>query len=613
VYRSIKLNGRAAPALLAALALLHSLLYVWLVPPWQTPDEPAQFQYAALVGALGRTPVVADVDARLDQRMTASLVRNHFFEYLLGHPLPAPPQTIEQAQALFFMPSQIGNDPPLYFWLAALPIKLLSSYSIETQLLAVRMLGVVLLAGAVLCAYGAARELALGAGFALAVGLIVGLQPMFMFVGVGAGNDGMANVIGAALCWALLRIGRRGMSVRRGVLLLLLALLGVLTKRTLLPQVLLVALIGVGWALMRIARAPLSTLARLGIAVALLAAVLGGRVAIAGDRAPTLAADWLDVTTGIEAPRVPEAPGTGRPALELAPEQLVAQVLPGVTAEWAQNQELYVDARVWSAGGKVRGVLVIDFGWSAVEQPFTIDQRGKVVRMHTFIPLYCPYVFVGVRAQTGQLYVDRLNAESGRRRGLNLLTNANLTDAAIRAGSPTARLGRFLRLHEMAWVWRSGRLLEMPPLGGWLLGRIFFVSFWGQFGWMSLPLVGGSPWESALWLLCIGGLAGALAWLLGPRHEGWRRRAVVLLLLMIVAGVLLPLLNAYTAPRNQVIQQGRYLFPALTPIALLLALGWRTILPLRCRPAGVVVGLLFGLGFAAAALSMIAGFYGSLR
>src|SRR6266511_4243592 len=172
------------------------------------------------------------------------------------------------------------------------------------------------------------------------------------------------------------------------------------------------------------------------------------------------------------------------------------------------------------------------------------------------------------------------------------------------ARRPTALLGRFLRLHEMAWVWRSGRLLEMPPLGGWLLGRIFFVSFWGQFGWMSLPLVGGLPWESALWLLCIGGLAGALA---------WRRRAVVLLLLMIVAGVLLPLLNAYTAPRNQVIQQGRYLFPALTPIALLLALGWRTILPLRCRPAGVVVGLLFGLGFAAAALSMIAGFYGSLR
>jgi len=607
-----KLYGKLIPALLVALALLHGLLYVWLVPPWQTPDEPAQFQYAALVARLGRTPVASDIDAQLEQQITGSLVRNHFFEYLLGHPPPPQLQTLEQAQALFFMPSQVGGDPPLYFWLAALPIKLLSGHSIETQLLAVRLLGVALLVGAVLCAHGAARELSLGVGFALAVGLIVALQPMFMFIGIGAGNDGFANLVGAALCWALLRLARRGMSLRRGALVLALALLGVLTKRTLLPQVLLVGLIGAGWALRRIARAPIGTLARLGIALALLVAVLGGRVAIARDRAPTLAADWLDVTTGIGARRVPEAPGTGRPALELAREQFVAQVLPGVTAEWAQNQELYVDARVWSAGGKVRGVLVIDFGWSIVEQPFSIDRRGKVVRMHTFMPLYCPYVLVGVRAQNGQLYVDRLHAESGRRRGLNLLTNANLTDAAIRSGSPTALVRRFLRLDELAWVWRSGRLLEPPPLGGWLLGRIFFVSFWGQFGWMSLPLVGGSPWEGALWLVCIGGLAGTLAWVLGPRHERWRRGAVLVLLLMIVVGVLLPLLNAYTAPRNQVTQQGRYLFPALAPIALLLALGWRTLLPPRFRIAGLVVGLLFGVGFASAALHMIAKFYGSL-
>jgi hypothetical protein len=597
--------------LLVALALLHALLYVGLVPPWQTPDEPAQFQYAALVARLGRTPVVSDVDLELEQQITASLMRAHFFEYLIGHPPPAPPQTMEQAQALFFMPSQVGNDPPLYFWLAALPIKLLSQHSIETQLLAVRLFGVVLLAGAVLCAYGAARELALGAGFALAVGLLVALQPMNMFIGMGAANDGLANLIGAALCWALLRIARQGMRLRRAALVLVLVLLSVLTKRTLLPQVLLVGLIGAGWALRQIARAPIGTVARLGIAAVLLAMVLGGRVAFAGDRAPTLAADWIDMANGDGARRVPEAPGTGRPALELAPEQLVVQPLPAVTAEWAQNQELYVDARIWSASGKVRGTLVIDFGWSTVEQPFSVNQGGKVVRMHTFIPLYCPYMFVGVRAQTGQLYVDRLNAESGRLRGLNLLTNPNLTDAAIRAGSPTAVLRRFLRLHEMAWVWRSGRLLEAPPLGGWLLGRIFFVSFWGQFGWMSLPLVGGSPWEGALWLMCIGGLAGTLAWLLRPWREPWRRRAVVLLLLMIIAGVLLPLLNAYTAPRNQAIQQGRYLFPALTPVALLLALGWRTLLPPRLRAPGLVLGLLFALGFAGAALYMIAGFYGA--
>src|SRR5262245_32608003 len=121
---AIKLSHTITLALLVALTLLHSLLYVWLVPPWQTPDEPAQFQYAALVARLGRTPVASDIDAPLEQQIAESLVHNHFFEYLLGHPPPAPPQTIEQAQALFFMPSQVGGDPPLYFWLAALPITL---------------------------------------------------------------------------------------------------------------------------------------------------------------------------------------------------------------------------------------------------------------------------------------------------------------------------------------------------------------------------------------------------------------------------------------------------------------------------------------------------------
>ena len=48
-----KPTTRLIPGLLALLALLHAALYAWLVPPWQTPDEPAQFEYAALISRLG--------------------------------------------------------------------------------------------------------------------------------------------------------------------------------------------------------------------------------------------------------------------------------------------------------------------------------------------------------------------------------------------------------------------------------------------------------------------------------------------------------------------------------------------------------------------------------
>ena len=128
------------PALLAALTLLHGLLYLALLPPWQTPDEPTVFEYAALIGQLGRVPTNADRDLALERQIADSLMRQHFFEYLIGHPPPTPPNDLEAARASFFMPRQVGSDPPLYFILAALPLKLLGARPIEQQLLALRLL-----------------------------------------------------------------------------------------------------------------------------------------------------------------------------------------------------------------------------------------------------------------------------------------------------------------------------------------------------------------------------------------------------------------------------------------------------------------------------------------
>ena len=59
----------------------------------------------------------------------------------------------------FFLPRQVGADPPLYFLIAALPIRALASQPIEIQLRALRLLGVLTIVGSTLCAYAAAREL----------------------------------------------------------------------------------------------------------------------------------------------------------------------------------------------------------------------------------------------------------------------------------------------------------------------------------------------------------------------------------------------------------------------------------------------------------------------
>ena len=659
-----------APALLAALALIHALLFAWLVPPWQAPDEPTQFEYAALVARLGRVPATADSDPALERQIVDSLVRQRFFEYLTGQPPARPPHSLDDVRESFFLPRQVGSDPPLYFLIASLPIRALAAQSIETQLLALRLLGALMVVGSTLCAYASARELCADrrpgttdreigrqktgdkrqaishhetmdyglrttdygqntrhatrdtrspvhpltrslVRLPLAAGLLVALHPMFVFAGVGAGNDGLANLIGAALCWAALRAVRLGLSPRRAVALLALALLGLLTKRTLLPPALLLASIG-GWlALRHLASQPAGRLVRLGLGGALLLALaLGVGGVLAGERSAG-AADWIDTATFLDAPRAPAAPSTGRPALELRPGGGAAQALPGVGAEWAQNQELRLSAHVWTADGDGRGRLAIDFGWATTEIPFTAESRGRVVTVTTFIPLFCPYVMVSIRSDEGTIYADQLGAESGRRPGFNLLSNSDVRMLATDPDAPPARLTRYLRLRELAWIWRSGRLLEPPPLG-WGLARIFFVSFWGEFGYMSVPLVGAKswdPWEGALWLVCAGGLVGMSGWLARAGRPVWRRRAVVLLFALILAGLLFPLLNAYTQTRDQVIQQGRYLFPALAPIAILLALGWRVLLPVRWRGGAAAVWAAWWALFATAAIALIAGFY----
>jgi hypothetical protein len=598
------------PAVLAALTLLHGLLYIALLPPWQTPDEPTVFEYAALVGLLGRVPTNADRDLALERRITDSLMRQHFFEYLTGHPPPARPNDLEQARASFFMPRQVGSDPPLYFILAALPLKLLGVRPIEQQLLALRLLSLLFTTATVLCAYAAARELLPHApGFALAVALGLALQPMFVFIGAGAGNDSLANLIGAAICWLLIRLLRYGVSLRRAAGLLALLLAGVLTKRTLLPETLLLALLALGWMFAQIVHVPRGLPARMAAgALALLVFGAGAWAAVALSRADALAADWVIPATGAASPRVLRAPISQRAALELPPGLISLQELPDVTAEWAQNQTLHFSARVWAAQGVGRGFIAIDFGWAKTEIPFDTGQRGRVVEVATFVPLYCPFLHVEIRSNKGTIYADQLSAESDRRRGLNMLSNGDVTAAAWRAGSTLERVRRYLHWRELAWVWRSDRLREAAPLG-WELPRILFASFWGQFGWMSLPLVGGTPWESALALTCLGGLLGTIGWLASARGLAWQRRAIMLLLLLVAAEMLFPLLYAYTQPRSQAIQQGRYSFPALAPAALLLALGWRALLPARWRTGALILAVTFSWLFALAALLLIAGFY----
>ena len=76
---------------LIGLALIQGLLYSSITPPWQSPDEHAHFEYAALVGQLKRVPTLDDLSPALQQRIVSSMFDYDFWRLIKRQPVDSPP------------------------------------------------------------------------------------------------------------------------------------------------------------------------------------------------------------------------------------------------------------------------------------------------------------------------------------------------------------------------------------------------------------------------------------------------------------------------------------------------------------------------------------------
>jgi len=605
-------------AILMAAALAHGVAYALLVPLWQTPDEPMLFEYTALVEQLRRIPSTVDRSRSLETRIADSLARTDFWRYTTGAtPRPAP-RTMDDVNMHFWMPRQVGGDPPAYFVASALPLHLAADWSIERQALLLRLLNAALLPLVLLCAYGAARELSTALAdqearaLALAVSSLVAFQPMATAIGASLGNDGPANLLGAALCWIWLRIVGRGATPRRvGTLVALLAL-GLLTKRTILPYVVLTALAGGAWLALRMrvllpwrkGRADgvngilhRAALVWSSVGVGAAALVLG--LWLAGQFDWGTAWGWYPYGSHQPATRVWVA-DQHRNALRLVSGELVVQPLASATIDDVRRRRLHFGARVWS-DGDATGRLVILNGTYRDTIPFRV--RRDTVSIEITAPLRDQkhLVVVGIAADTGTLYAATPRAKVD---GLSLTVNESLSLPGIHPGSPLLIALGYLRLPDMLWaLQRLGHRGGLPH--GWI--PLLFASFWGHFGWMNVPFVLDTPW---LWLLlafCAYGVVGLPLAL--RRVAGRGSHMLWLLVTLCVIALLLPLLNALTMPEYQKLQQGRYLFPVLVPLALLIALGQSALTPPRWRRGRLGVWVAFWAIFAASALAHVAGHY----
>ncbi len=579
-------------------ALLYFLLWAWIIPPWQAPDEPLHYEYALAMSELHRLPTAADISPERQQRILSLLAESDFWRYL-GEPTPHPmPEAFAQSPDPFLSRSgtQIGDEPALYYIIPAVAFQGISDPVHRLRFM--RLYSALLSAVVVALAYATARELwpdrrmiaHVAAGW-------VALLPMAGFIGSSANNDALVNLWGGLLAWWMVRGSRCGWTpARLGALALILCALPLSKKLGL-------ALMPLGgvvlvWSLLR----GMSPRRRrwFGLGLGLLCVLT---LAVFLRPVPDQPAAWGRRGPVRYGARTPLVAHSGRyafllPDLGVEKPSWIVQALPEAIARRMRGHVVTLRAWVRSdVPSRIR--LTVDDGVASKEKVFGTTERWQEVALSGQIaPEATRLRIIFSReegAYAGAVYLD----------DVSLIALGHEWIANGSAESPKRYVEGFAAAYLRLPPWFLRGLLEPSSYDLAALRRyglyiaLLFPNFWANFGWLTLPL--------PIWAYGVIALVCAFVawgWRYGRRlwAARWQRRALILLTLQMafmVVGILLPMIGRDWQP------QGRYLFPALVPVAIGWAGGWAGwgdrlllrrwwIAPMAFM-AGVAIGSLWGI------------------
>lgn len=618
-----------------ALGVVHASAYALLVPPWQAPDEPGHFEYGCLLEPLGRPLSQHTLSLPLQQEIVMSMDRNNFWQ-LVGEPRPEQ-LLASFSDVPFLQKSgrQVGDEPRLYYMLPSLICR--ADLAIETRLRLTRLYGAVLfgLTG-VIAAWGLkapkhprSTDIAASlfrpingddasltqAAVVASLGLV--LLPMPAFIAGSANNDSLAILAGAAVFAVSARIYFDGTTRQRVIGVLVMMALALLSKKTtlfLVPWIGVFALVEVilarrlRFSTTGLTRPWIMKNARRGLSLLFVAIAV---MAIAWLPGSPSAKGW---STNLHA----FAPGASR--IKMSDEEnatwnyllvdntaigvvRVFQWLEGPQAQALTGQTLEGIVQVRSPHGESQsGCLVVRDLTTASRHEFTSDHTWRRVSVKHTVSPGSDRIQMAIApgacdkpSDTGALLID--DAALITLSGNNLLVNGGFEDSSswiswflgnLRKIAPIgAVMDRcqhfvdvllhdtryalsvlFLRLNEMkpralsSMTWIEG---EQLMLHGRSLA-LLFPGFWGNFGWLQRPLpIALYGVLAGLCGLAIFGLVRIL------RSADAKLRRIIWYWIfgvgLAVAQAFAPMIGHDWQP------QGRYLFPALFPIVVLLMLG----------------------------------------
>jgi len=222
------MNYKLTLLIIISASLVLGIIYIVIIPPWQSPDEPTHFEYAKVL-AEGDPPWAPHPRPELQQKIIVSLDRYDYWRYVLVEKPSPLPLTFKTTPFLFIAPSQIGKNPPLYYWLAAQVLRLSSNLSIESELYRLRALSLLFRILTVAFVWACAAEIfGRYSPICPAAAGITALLPQFMVIGTSISPDPCVDFFGAVAIYLVLRFQRTGFTFRRILILLLWHGLGLL-------------------------------------------------------------------------------------------------------------------------------------------------------------------------------------------------------------------------------------------------------------------------------------------------------------------------------------------------------------------------------------------------
>ena len=559
--------------LLVVLMFISGLLYSSVTPPWQAPDEHAHYEYAALMGELQRVPTLDDVRQDIQAEVTASMFEFDFWRLIQRDPVESPPVGFYRAGDLTEYPSthvidnryiyypQVGDEPPTYYVLPAVLYGLTTGHSATYRLYFMRLVSVAFLVGLGVAVWWASHVLFPDTPqLALATVTVVACNPMLNHIGSVLGNDGMTMLWSTLALGAAVLVLRRGLALQRVLVLSSAIVLAVATKKsslwlvpTLVVFLLLLPEVPSRWRL-----AVGSSMA--GMAVVAFVLFLW----------PTGAARYWEGGSRIAEIGVP-----GNHVLLLEAGERVSQPIGHQRTSEVRGQPVASTARVRGEGASEINVCLVTRAGSRQCRTAVVGKEWETVETRITIPEQAEQLNLTLTASgTAPVTIDELSLTPEA--GPELLRNGSMDSGVswlerilLAVGRPMGIGDLIASLFSTVTGSPAGIPRDLPRAS-----QVLFDSFWGNFGAaMVVPLE--PPWPV---LTRVAVVLAVVGWGLNVvrRASKWdtRQKLTLVVLCSGVAFVLAQTFAAFLAHTGGWMPQGRFVFPAVWPIGVLLVSGW---------------------------------------